>query len=148
MSGVVLLGIRALIAVTLYVFLGWMVWLLWNDIRRESHAAAQSKQPTLFLITQSPEGEVTHEYHAREILIGRDAICDLSLEDQTISARHARLSFRQGQWWVEDLQSKNGTTLNQAAIDTPVVVTTGDKIQCGGVEIQIKLTVDNLQGET
>ena len=147
MSGVVLLIIRILAAVTLYIFLGWVVWLIWQDIRRESLSLTHSMQPTLSLITKSADGEISQKFHNKEILIGRDAICDLRLEDQTISARHARVTFRQGQWWLEDLKSKNGTLLNLTAISTPVVVTTDDKIQCGQVEIHVQLNADNLTRE-
>ncbi len=147
MSGVVLLIIRILAAGTLFLFLGWMVWLIWQDIRRESLSLTNFNQPTISLITKSDDGELSRKFQYKEILIGRDAICDLRLEDQTISARHARLTFRQGQWWLEDLQSKNGTLLNLSAISTPVVVTTDDKIQCGQVEIQIQLNADNLMRE-
>ena len=143
MNGVVLLIIRILAAGILYIFLGWAVWLIWQDIRRESLSLTNTIQPTLSLITKSADGEISRKFHSKEILIGRDAICDLRLEDQTISARHARLTFRQGQWWLEDLQSKNGTLLNLEALSTPVVVTTDDKIQCGQVEIYIQLDADN-----
>jgi pSer/pThr/pTyr-binding forkhead associated (FHA) protein len=147
MSGVVLLIIRILVAGALYLFLGWVVWLIWQDIRRESLSLTHSIQPTLSLITKLNGGEMSRKFHNKEILIGRDAICDLRLEDQTISARHAKLTFRQGQWWLEDLQSKNGTLLNLTAISTPVVVTTDDKIQCGQVEINIRMDADNLMRE-
>lgn len=147
MSGIVLLVIRLLIAGVLFVFLGWVVWLFLQDIRRESRLLAQPYQPALSLVTKSTNGEVTQRFNNREILIGRDAMCDLRLEDQTISARHARLTFRQGQWWIEDLQSRNGTLLNLAVISTPVVVTSNDRIQCGQVEIQIFVDADQRLGE-
>ena len=143
MNGVALLIIRILAAATLYVFLGWIVWLIWQDIRRESLSLTRLIQPTISLTTKSADGEISRKFHNKEILIGRDSICDLRLEDQTISSRHARLIFRQGQWWLEDLQSKNGTLLNLTVITTPVVVTSDDKIQCGQVEIYIQLDADN-----
>lgn len=148
MSEVVLLIIRLLAAGVLYFFLGWIIWQIWLDIRRESRMLAQPLQPVLSLLTRSAAGESSHRFNNKEILIGRDAICDLRLEDQTISARHAKLTFRQGQWWIEDLQSKNGTLLNLATISTPVVVTSNDKIQCGQVEILIQMEADEFVGET
>lgn len=55
-------------------------------------------------------GEVT--------LIGRDASCDLILTDPCISQIHARV-LRQGPTWtLEDLASRNGTTLNGSPIQT------------------------------
>lgn len=42
-------------------------------------------------------------------VIGRDAGCDLVLEDERISRRHARLEFTAGGWRLVDLESKNGS---------------------------------------
>jgi pSer/pThr/pTyr-binding forkhead associated (FHA) protein len=47
-----------------------------------------------------------------ELLVGRDASCDVVLWDPAVSRRHARLVFRAGGWIVQDLQSTNGTVLN------------------------------------
>jgi hypothetical protein len=46
------------------------------------------------------------------LLIGRASGCDIALSDQTVSRRHARLLFRDGVWIVNDLESKNGVTVN------------------------------------
>ena len=147
MSGVVLLVVRIFMAGALYLFLGWMVWVLWNDIKKENLALVNPQLPTLFLVTNHDGEENSQHFHSREIMIGRDPICDLRLEDKTISARHAKLAYRQGQWWVEDLHSKNGTLLNLAPVSAPVVVTSGDKLQCGQVEVQIRLNVKPAERE-
>ncbi len=44
--------------------------------------------------------------------IGRDAACGLTVEDGRVSKRHARLRWTGTGWQLEDLGSKNGTTLN------------------------------------
>ncbi len=67
-----------------------------------------------------------------EVIIGRDATCDVTLEDVSTSRRHARIyQDPQGKYRVEDLHSKNGTLLN----DRPVSgepVNDGDRITVGG----------------
>ena len=47
-----------------------------------------------------------------ELLIGRHPDCDVVVEADTVSRRHARLIFRDGGWIVQDLASTNGTRLN------------------------------------
>jgi len=54
---------------------------------------------------------------AEDLLVGRHPDCDIVLSHTTVSRRHARLSFRDGHWIVRDLDSTNGTTVNQ----TPVI---------------------------
>ena len=47
-----------------------------------------------------------------EMVIGRHPSCDVVVADETVSRRHAQLTFRDGGWVLQDLQSKNGTRLN------------------------------------
>jgi hypothetical protein len=47
-----------------------------------------------------------------ELVIGRHPDCDVAVSDSTVSRHHARLRFRDGHWTVEDLDSRNGTSLN------------------------------------
>src|SRR5258706_9614498 len=46
-----------------------------------------------------------------ETVIGRDPDCNIVLDDERVSRRHARLGFSEGSWRLADLDSKNGTTL-------------------------------------
>jgi FHA domain len=47
-----------------------------------------------------------------ELLIGRDLECDVVIPAGSVSRRHARLTFRDGGWILQDLNSTNGTRLN------------------------------------
>ncbi len=47
-----------------------------------------------------------------EVLIGRLPECDITLAMPSISRNHARITFREDKWWVEDLNSKFGTKVD------------------------------------
>jgi pSer/pThr/pTyr-binding forkhead associated (FHA) protein len=48
-----------------------------------------------------------------------------------VSRRHARLWFDNGRWYLEDLQSANGTLVNNARVYRPVALNDGDVINFG-----------------
>ena len=48
------------------------------------------------------------------LVIGRDPACELVLEDARVSKRHARLEWNGAGWSLEDLGSKNGTSVDGA----------------------------------
>src|SRR6266567_560343 len=56
------------------------------------------------------------------LVIGRNRDCDIALGCVTVSGRHSELSFRDGDWWVRDLGSKNGTWVNGTKCDEQRVV--------------------------
>lgn len=47
-----------------------------------------------------------------EVVLGRHSQAGLRIDDEKASRRHARVFVEDGQWWVEDLDSANGTGLN------------------------------------
>jgi hypothetical protein len=50
-----------------------------------------------------------------ETVIGRDPSCDVVLDDDRVSHRHAQLAFADGAWRLADLGSKNGTSIQGKA---------------------------------
>gem|GEM_PF-3000241 len=86
----------------------------------------------LFALGQDPTGQEANgwlEVHGedgnvqrfplvpgRAYTIGRSEESDLRLTDARVSRRHARLVHEDGAWWIEDLQTTNGTRKNGAFI--------------------------------
>jgi ABC-type multidrug transport system ATPase subunit len=71
-----------------------------------------------------------------DLVIGRSAPADLIIVNPEISRRHARLSYQQGNYVLEDLGSSNGTFINGQPLRASQVLTDGAEIQLGG---EIKL---------
>ncbi|MBM44578.1 MAG: hypothetical protein CMJ36_06170 [Phycisphaerae bacterium] len=63
-------------------------------------------------------------------LIGRSTEA-LPSNDTSISRRHAELTPDEGTWHVRDLDSSNGTYLNDERISGRVSISTGDELRCG-----------------
>ena len=139
MSGVVVLVLRALMAVSLYVFLGLAFYTLWRDLRSQSHLLTNRQVPALSIHFDEMSENQARNFSIAEVIIGRDPACELPLDDESVSARHARLSFHHKQWWLEDLHSTNGTFLNDDPVQTATVIMTGDSVRCGHTAFSINI---------
>jgi hypothetical protein len=71
-----------------------------------------------------------------QLLVGRSSVCDVRLDDVSVSRLHARLIFRDGAWVVEDLRSKNGTVLNGSRV-VRSQLRPGDRIAFAGQQFRI-----------
>jgi pSer/pThr/pTyr-binding forkhead associated (FHA) protein len=73
-----------------------------------------------------------------ELTIGRAAGCRVSIpEDTFISQVHARVFRRDGDLWLEDLGSTNGTLLNDKRVSAPVVIRRGDYLKVGKTVLEV-----------
>jgi hypothetical protein len=72
------------------------------------------------------------------ILIGRADDSTLVLTDDFASSRHARLTNRGGQWYVEDLGSTNGTYLDQQRVQGPLLINPGHPLRLAQTALELR----------
>jgi len=73
-----------------------------------------------------------------EVTLGRRPGCTISLEhDRFASGLHARVFERNGEFWLEDLGSTNGTFLNDERLVAPVRIQRGDRVKVGSTELEV-----------
>ena len=84
----------------------------------------------LIVIEPPPMAGVTYAL-ASEITIGRAPTCGIHVDDGYVSQVHARVFATNGTFFVEDLGSSNGSTLNGRAITTTTPLAPGDLLQIG-----------------
>ena len=65
------------------------------------------------------------------LIIGRAAEAEVAIMDLGISRRHAELVESGGQVWLHDLESMNGTFVNERRLNEPVALTEGDCVRFG-----------------
>jgi hypothetical protein len=138
-SAIILLVLRILLAGLLYGFLGLAIYTLLRDLKQQGDLLAARQPPLLVLTAALEDHPLTHQYNKPEVILGREPGCDFLIDDKTVSSRHARLSYHHQQWWIEDLASTNGTFLNDEAITVPVVITHGDELRLGHIELSIQI---------
>jgi pSer/pThr/pTyr-binding forkhead associated (FHA) protein len=71
--------------------------------------------------------------------IGRDGANDLVIEDDEMSGAHAAITYNQESFWVEDLQSTNGTFLNGERIGEISRLQDEDLLKMGRTLMKFKM---------
>jgi hypothetical protein len=82
-----------------------------------------------------------------ESLIGRDASNPISIADNSISSRHARIIRGSDGFFIEDLQSRNGTFVNGGKVTEKRLLTNNDLVRIGKVILTFNLAVDAVVGD-
>ncbi len=138
-----LVTLRIAIALSLYTFLGALFLIIWRDVKNAgtSHTQPQVFGQLVIVVCQEELAlEIGRRYPLRpHTTIGRGLTNTLVFDDTFASAEHAHIILRKGQWWLEDQQSSNGTTLNDLPVTDPVVLTNGDMIGIGRVQLRLDL---------
>ncbi len=94
-------------------------------------------------IQNGPMAGRSYRFHQDVTTIGRTTGNDLVVSGRTVSRRHARLWFAEGRWYLEDLQSANGTLLNNVRINQRVALNDGDVISFGDETVVFNITSDS-----
>jgi pSer/pThr/pTyr-binding forkhead associated (FHA) protein len=72
-----------------------------------------------------------------ELTLGRATGCQVTIDDNYVSQLHARVFRREGQLYIEDLGSTNGTYLNRKKVTAPIAVRRGDRLQVGRTVLEL-----------
>lgn len=97
-----------------------------------------SKGPRTLVVTAGPLTGTKITLGEQPILVGRADDSTLVLTDDFASSRHARLTNRGGQWYVEDLGSTNGTYLDQQRVQGPLLINPGQPIRIGQTALELR----------
>lgn len=68
--------------------------------------------------------------------IGRTGNNAIAIDDGFVSGSHAEIIFEHGSWWLQDLDSTNGTFVNNQPVRSRVRLTDGDILQFGRVRLR------------
>ena len=159
MQGLILQLTRAGFLLLLWLF----VWAILRTLRSDIYAASGARlQPRgsagasvipsrrvlpsrrgqkgakYLVVTQGSLAGTRITLSSQPVLIGRADDSTLVLTDDYASTRHARLSLRGDDWYVEDLGSTNGTYLDRAKVTTAVRVPLGIPVRVGKTVIELR----------
>jgi pSer/pThr/pTyr-binding forkhead associated (FHA) protein len=119
----------------------------WEDITNQEQQAWTAAVSAVagqsgHTLTEAPDarplviqvGDQRHSFRA-EFTAGRDGT--LAIDDDFTSGHHARFQTVHGLWYVEDLNSTNGTWLNGRRIRLPQLLKKRDKIKIGHTVVTV-----------
>ncbi len=129
----------------LYLFFFRVLRAVWAEVKgvpvvaaapapaRPARPSVGGNKPPGKLKVVEPIERRGHTYElGEELTVGRAGGCQVTLEgDNYVSQLHARVFRRDGQFYVEDLGSTNGTYLNRKKVTAPIAIRKGDKLQIG-----------------
>jgi len=150
------LVLRLLAVAVLYAFLIIVIYVIWRDLGAVARARPQgSPMFTSIDDAAAPAGRLRvvtggeaplqagDVFALRQhVTVGRAADNNIVLLDTYVSSYHARLDRRDGEWWLTDLESRNGTLLNGVPITKSVPLADGDVIGVGQVELELELEIE------
>ena len=155
-----LLGLLKLCLLALvYLFFVRVLWAVWNEVRaapaavdggggsgapaatkRRTPPAGEERAAPAAHVTVTSGGEAKGHVLdlADDVTIGRAAQCSVCVPSDTyLSQVHARVFRHDGQAYLEDLGSTNGTWLNGERIVAVAPVDAGDRVQVGGTVLEV-----------
>jgi pSer/pThr/pTyr-binding forkhead associated (FHA) protein len=71
---------------------------------------------------------------AQRWLVGRQRDCDIVIEDNAVSRQHGVIQKRGDRWQIDDQQSRNGTYVNDLAVNM-TYLSSGDRITFGNIDV-------------
>ncbi|MCH5644442.1 FHA domain-containing protein [Gordonia sp. ABSL49_1] len=107
-----------------------------SDKRRRNPAQRGSARH--LVVTHGALANTRISLGSQPVLMGRADDSTLVLTDDYASERHARLSRRGDDWYIEDLGSTNGTYLDRTKVTTPVKVPISTPIRIGKTVIELR----------
>ena len=135
MTATLIFILRILLAILLVGFVAILFITTSRQLRTQVKLLSPNLKINLRLSYKDKPDEDTFLIQQSDVLVGRDPNCKIHIPNDTISAQHARIYLIDQNWWIQNLNSTNGTFLNDEKIEQPCILTDNDLIQVGNVKL-------------
>ena len=149
LDSAVILSARFGLLALLWLFILLVLWVQRKNVRevggagrrqvKQAGKPLQSREKVRQIaVVEGPlQGSHMEIASVEHVTLGRSPDNDFQLGDDFASSRHARLFRRGSDWFVEDLDSRNGTFVQGMRIDQPARVSVGPNIKRGRTIVRL-----------
>jgi hypothetical protein len=134
----------------LYLFLVWIAISARRDLRRNAdsgsgdftaaHARGGPARDAWLVVESSDSLDPGSRFDLfGGVTLGRSADADIAFTDRYASGIHARVYPRSGRYFVEDMNSTNGTLLNGAPVIGEVEISDGSSLAIGDTSFRLQV---------
>lgn len=122
--------------IIIYLFIFSIIRLIYLDIRSINYSSADGNVYLKLInrIDSLPYKMKEHYSIDNELTLGRHNDNDIYIKDPFVSKRHFKIVEDEGEYYLEDLESSNGTYLNNDRLEDVVKLSNGDIIKVGSIE--------------
>lgn len=133
----------------IYLFIFSVIALIYMDIKKSSrkerikNEESESSSPqkcyaVLKTIKNKRAAEAkmkaAYRINGKGVIIGRGKDCDIPINNMFLSLEHFQVWFDEGEWYIGDMGSKNGTYLNGSKLKKVKTIEDGDEISFGEIK--------------
>jgi pSer/pThr/pTyr-binding forkhead associated (FHA) protein len=130
--------VRYLFIALIYYFIFNIIRLIYLDIYSiKNRQKAAFNSPYLKLINRKEQLDfpIQEFYDLQDVItIGRGKKNDIQIPDKFVSSHHAKITMDEEEYFMEDLESVNGSFVNGVQIQDAVKLKNGDRIGIGEIE--------------
>jgi hypothetical protein len=142
---VLVLALRGVLVFCLYAFVILTLVVVWRDTTGPDSGggpeAPGARSARLVVLEAGGSGlTIGSQFElVANGTLGRTEPNSVVVPDPAVSARHCRLAFRRGRWWIEDLRSANGTYVNGKLLTASTILNDGDVVEVAQVKLVMEI---------
>lgn len=120
----------------IYLFIFTIIRLIYLDIKSMSITGSESGAYLKLLNRRDTLPYNVREYYSLEdsLTLGRSNANDIIIKDMFVSNRHLKIEEENNEYYLEDLESSNGTYINDVLVEGVVKLRNGDRVKVGDLE--------------